>query len=1257
MKTPLLLALLGCAHAQTPLTNGNFEASPFDSGWTNSGAVATDGFSLGSSQGIRFTGTGQSLSQSVAWGADWHLDFSFMVRQSNERQFSLIIGTGNSNTSALNLRYDESEGGWFAFDGGWGNALDLASVSPSIDLNGDGDADDDGETKNTYHMRVTGHNWGTTSATYDLALSDANGIDFTSNANGLSRYQADPNSATPTAIRFSTEFGSNPGFWLDDVTSHNAILAGPAPTISYFVADGNTLSWESVDETLLTLNPDGIDVTGLTSFSVNPSTTTTYTLAAVSPSGIASADFTIGVGESSSPVILNEFLAINPDGDDWVELFNPNAFSVNLENWAMSDDNTNPTKFTFAPTAIDSGGYLIIEASELDFNLNGGGEYLSLSDPQGVIITEFSPAYPSQFSGVSYGQLPSGGLGYFGTITPGAVNISTPFITEHQETINPDQSVTVSAMVSGDALTSVALIHRTSFGAETSIAMTHLGGGTYQATIPSGVASPGEMLRWRLTAEDANGATIQNPAYADPLASARYYGTVITDPALISQLTILQWFVAPADTSSIDTRSGARCSIYWRGEFYDNILVHLRGATTATLEKKPHQFEFNDDHNFLIAPGIPRVDQINVNAAYPDASYMRDVIAMENLWTMGVRSPETFPIRVELNNDFYSLGIMVEQPDGEYLKRHDDIFDPEGSFYKATGNGSWLISANGFEARNNSDLADLTAFANDLNGASNQLDYLLENVDLPSCVNYLAVNVVDSIFNPQKNYYMHRNKFNEWMFTPWDRDFSLGHRWLGGNDPRGPAGPANLLITNERIEWGGSNNDGRNGYNRLFDAIYGNPQTSQMFYRRLRTAIDTLLASGATNARLEELRTLAKQEADLDRIEWGFSNDRNYRNFPQESFDNGIDRILNTYLSQRLSYLENDGGLPARGTLPFAHSPTPSVSFGTIVTNPASGDQDEESIELLNPNSFAVDISDWQITGGVTHTMRPGTVIPADGSLVLSPDVELYRSLNTARFTQGNYSGHLSSFSETLTLTNVAGASIATVVTPDTPSDNQLYLRISEIMYNPAGDSEEFIELVNTSDSVTLTLDGVMFTEGFEFTFPASTTLTPGQRIVVTEADFIFGGLSNGGETIKLDDSDGATIQEFTYDDKSPWPSETDGSGPSLVFRGGDPDLPESWRTSLANGGTPGTSDSVPYTGGDLLAYAISSQDLNLQNNIISVILNPGADDVELIPEWSTDLSNWQEEGFEFTSSNPLSWSLPNRTASKTFYRIKIQLR
>ena len=1221
LKRPVIwAALLSCAHAQTPLTNGDFETSPFATGWTNAGAISSPGFAPGSTQAARFTGSGQSLKQSVSWNADWHLETSFMVRQTSNRQFSLIIGTGSA-TSALNLRYQD---GWQAFSGGWGTAFPLSNVLPSIDQNGDGDCDDAGDTKNVYRLRVTGHDWGTPLASYDLALSDANGAAFTSTVTGLARFQSTPSSSTPTSFKFGTEFGSNPGFWIDNVSTHDS-PSDPPPIITSFLANGNILSWQTQNAPTLTLNPGNIDVSGLTEYEVSPTSTTTYILT----TGSESRSFTIGVNEATSPLTLSEFLAINPSVDDWIELHNPNNFSLNLTNYVLTDNINNPDKFPFPPTTIQPGEYLVLTSEDFNFSLSGSGEYLALLDSQETILTEFAPQYPAQSSGVSYGLFNNTYV-YLGDPTPGEANVPTPYITNHTFVTNPDGSITVSVLTDSPAgsIISATLRYRRMFDSHSTVTMTP-NGNLYTATIPANAASPGEMIRWQITVTDTFSQANQLPRHLTT-DSPEYFGTVIPNPAFTTQLPVLQWFLPPANFSAADTRTGTRCSLFWQGEFYDNVLVHLRGATTASLEKKPHQFEANPGHDFLLHPDAPRVDQINVNAAYPDSSYLRDILLMENLHNAGIPTPETFPVRVQRNGTYHSLGIMVEQPDNEFLNRHDDLLDPDGPLFKATGNGSWLASTTGFETRNKSDLSDLATFTTALN-SPDQLDFLFENTDIPSLVNYLAVNVIDSIFNPQKNYYVHQNRFGEWMILPWDRDFSYGHRWLGGGDPRGPSGPINFLVTDERYEWGGSNNDLKGGYNRLFDAIFDHPETSEIFYRRLRTMMDTILSPGTLESRIEELRTLMKQEADLDRATWGFTRNNPYRNFPQESFDAALDRIKNTYLPQRRTFLENDGGTPSRGTLPSSQPSQPSITFGQIITNPVSGDQDDESLELQNPNNFAIDISNWTLSGAISHTLRPGTVIPANSSLTLSPHVQQFRDNNPPTFSQGNFSGHFSNFSETLNLHDSSGNLIATTITPDTPSNNQLYLVISEIMYHPADDTSEFIELVNTSDTLTLDLSGVSFTEGVQFNFPADSTLAPGQRILIST--FASGRLSNGGETLKLEDADGSTISEFTYSDSSPWPTSPDGSGTSLTFISGDPNLPINWRS----GGSPGTSDKILFLGGDLLDYAITSHRFDFQTNMLTVQRNLGADDAQVIPQWSSDLITWQDSDFTLLTTEPLT--------------------
>ncbi len=124
---------------------------------------------------------------------------------------------------------------------------------------------------------------------------------------------------------------------------------------------------------------------------------------------------------------------------------------------------------------------------------------------------------------------------------------------------------------------------------------------------------------------------------------------------------------------------------------------------------------------------------------------------------------------------------------------------------------------------------------------------------------------------------------------------------------------------------------------------------------------------------------------------------------------------------------------------------------------------------------------------------------------------------------------------------------------------------ITEIMYNPAsGDKrEDFIELYNRG-SVSYNLEGWRFEDGVSFTFP-SVNLGPGKYLVVcgdqSRVRQIYGitntvgnwssttSLDRGGERIRLLDQNDVEVEDFTYDDRNPWPILADGYGHSLERR------------------------------------------------------------------------------------------------------------
>src|SRR5882672_5943556 len=70
-------------------------------------------------------------------------------------------------------------------------------------------------------------------------------------------------------------------------------------------------------------------------------------------------------------VIISEFMASNSrtladqDGEynDWIELHNETAATVNLDGWFLSDDPADLNKWRFPATNLVANGYLVVFAS------------------------------------------------------------------------------------------------------------------------------------------------------------------------------------------------------------------------------------------------------------------------------------------------------------------------------------------------------------------------------------------------------------------------------------------------------------------------------------------------------------------------------------------------------------------------------------------------------------------------------------------------------------------------------------------------------------------------------------------------------------------------------------------------------------------------------------------------------------------------------------------------------------------------------
>ncbi|OHB65126.1 MAG: hypothetical protein A2Y77_02430 [Planctomycetes bacterium RBG_13_62_9] len=677
--------------------------------------------------------------------------------------------------------------------------------------------------------------------------------------------------------------------------------------------------------------------------------------------------------------------------------------------------------------------------------------------------------------------------GYLLRPTPGAANQASlaqvgPMIrdvTENPPAPAPGEDLVITARVTETLapILAVRLVYRINFltdaqhAPDAGIAMADDGTGAdvtahdgiYTAVIPASLYGPGDMVRWHIRAIDTMARTSRDPLFPYPDNSPEYYGTIVQDATIHSQLPVFYWFVK--NVAASENTTGTRASVYHDGEFYDNVGIHIRGGSTETRYPKRHfKFQFNSGYKFRYADDSPRVNEINLNSPFSDKAYLRQNLAFEAYDWCGCPGSIAFPVRGERNGDFYGVQIFIEEPEEEMLEREG--LDPRGALYKMYNTFNVDGSAEKKTRRweNRQDLDDLCASINNTSGAVRH-NAIFDRVNLPLTLNYLAATVlIHQNDHPHKNHYLYRDSdgSGEWCFLPWDHDLTWGSNWIGdqggsygdviyaNDDQVGGRGvsvkPSHPFIGRQDCrEW-------NNNWNRLIDALLNDATVRQMYLRRLRTVMDEFLKPPGTptsrlfiETRINELVTLMMTDAMLDYYKW--ANPWSWggqEGYPRDqSFTYAVGVLKNDYLAVRRTHLfvthsvDNVANYKISGSfsaaVPNAQPANPAMYFGSYDYNPASGNQDEEYIEVVNPNAYAVDITGWQLTGGVEHTFLPGTVLPAGGSLYVSPNVRAFRSRTSGpaggqgRFVQGNYNGHLSNQGETVDLADRSGRRVATL--------------------------------------------------------------------------------------------------------------------------------------------------------------------------------------------------------------------------------------
>ena len=647
---------------------------------------------------------------------------------------------------------------------------------------------------------------------------------------------------------------------------------------------------------------------------------------------------------------------------------------------------------------------------------------------------------------------------YFLFPTPGKPNNSGvdklgPIISDHEHTPEipsetEDLIITVRIAPSFDPVDTMALHYRVMFNNEVTVSLHddgnhgdgESGDGVYGARISarsSGVTA-GQMIRWYITATDTAGRRSRLPAFIDQDNSPEYFGTIVDDPSLVNPLPVLHWFIENPIAANSD--AGTRCTLFYDGEFYDNVLINIHGQSSRSFPKKSYDIDFHPGHNFKWEPGQPRADDINLMTTYPDKAHMRNILAYETYRDADCPYHWVFPVRVQQNGAFWGTAHVIENGDEDWLFRMG--LNIEGALYKMYNrfdSPSHATSGAEKKTRKYEDNADLSALFEGLSLTGEaRRQFLYDNVDVAQVVNFLAARAITGDTDCcHKNYYLYRDTgvTNEWQMWPWDVDLSFGRVWNSSETYWNEN-----LLPNTRLFVGSGN--------RLPNAIFNTPQTRQMYLRRVRTLMEELLKAPGTPAeelyyepRIDILATLIAPDAALDAEKWGsdaWGNGSTSPCCPQSLWD-AAEELKSYYLPERRRQLFNRS-ISGSNELPNALPPRTVINFGTIDTNPISGNPDEQFIQLQNFNHFAVDISGWILSLGQDpsdhlFTFRGGTVIPANGTIYVAASRVAFRSRTTAPtggqalFVLGDYIGRLAPQDEMLYLTDRQQVIVAFVKT------------------------------------------------------------------------------------------------------------------------------------------------------------------------------------------------------------------------------------
>ena len=434
-------------------------------------------------------------------------------------------------------------------------------------------------------------------------------------------------------------------------------------------------------------------------------------------------------------LVINEFVASNKTGitsiegkaEDWIEIYNPTDQEINLAGWSLTDDQSKPTKFTFPADKyipIRSNGYFLLYASgstnaivsgewHVNFSLSKSGEYLALITPDGIIADEITPAYPEQYTDISYGiigdytgerpfkrayytiptprRINSGNISYNGRIPPPTVSQPRGFYTKpfQVELTTEQPNSIIRYTLDGSTPTEESHIYNYLLTiSQTSILRTRAFHPDY---LPSKVSSYSWIFIEDILSQDTmRQSIINNPSYRNKiiqgLKEIPTFSLSTDSSNLYGQTGIFdnynqsgeQW-ERPISVEYIDPKSNTNFEI--------NAGVRIRGAVGRASPKKSLRLIFGSKYegnlNFPLfeSEGVSTFSKIDLRTEQNNAwssnvdspwqnTFIREVFARDSQGDMGNLYTRSRYHHVYINGVYWGLYMTQERAEADFASSY-----------------------------------------------------------------------------------------------------------------------------------------------------------------------------------------------------------------------------------------------------------------------------------------------------------------------------------------------------------------------------------------------------------------------------------------------------------------------------------------------------------------------------------------------------------------------------------------------------------